>query len=88
VVVAPLMLVELGAAIWIAIGGLAPTALAWTGLALLALLWGSTFAVQVPLHARLTRGFDGAAHARLVATNALRTALWSIRGVGALAMLA
>ncbi len=56
--------------------------------ALLALIWVVTVSVQVPLHARLSMGFDAAAHRRLVATNWVRTAAWTARGVLVALMLA
>ena len=40
--------------------------------------------VQVPLHRRLQGGFDAAAHRRLVRTNWLRTAAWTLRAALAL----
>jgi hypothetical protein len=49
--------------------------------ALLGVIWASTFAVQVPLHTRLSERFDAAAHARLVRTNWLRTLAWTMRGL-------
>lgn len=54
----------------------------------LAVVLGSTVLVQVPLHGRLSRGFDAAAARRLVSTNWVRTIGWSVRGVLAFAMLA
>lgn len=51
------------------------------GVLLIACLWGSTFFLQVPCHQRLCNGFDGAVARRLVMTNWLRTALWSVRGI-------
>ena len=56
----------------------------WAGLALLAVIWLSTALVQVPLHRRLQGGFDAAAHRRLVRTNWLRTAAWTLRAALAL----
>jgi hypothetical protein len=50
------------------------------------LLWLSTFAIQVPLHRRLAGGFDPAIHRTLVTTNWVRTVLWSIRGLLAVAV--
>lgn len=38
---------------------------------------------SVPAHTGLASGFDAAAHARLVATNWLRTAAWTLGGVTA-----
>ncbi|MFO0912079.1 MAG: peroxiredoxin [Pirellulales bacterium] len=59
----------------------------WLGLVLLAVIWLSTFVVQVPRHRRLAEGFDPAVHRRLVGTNWWRTAAWSLRGVIALGMM-
>lgn len=78
-VVAPPMLIELGTAVaLIALApSVAPTAVA--GLALLAIIWVSTFTLQVPCHARLARGFDPEVHRRLVSTNWIRTVAWTAR---------
>lgn len=54
---------------------------AWIAAGLLLIIWISTFAIQVPLHAALTAGFDPRLHQRLVATNWIRTILWSARAV-------
>ena len=54
---------------------------AWAGFALVAVLWASTAWLQVPCHGALSRGYDAAVHRRLVATNWLRTAGWTIRSV-------
>jgi hypothetical protein len=82
-VVGPLMLGELAsAALWVAVRPpeVSPI-LAWVGLALVLIAWGVTAFVSVPQHAILARGFDAEAHATLVATNWIRTAAWSARGV-------
>lgn len=80
-VVGPLMLVE--AATLLALLIAPPPWLPGAVLALDLALWvahtASTALVQVPLHAALERGFDGAAHARLVRTNWARTWAWSAR---------
>jgi hypothetical protein len=81
-VVIPFMLVE----------GLTAIVLAWSpppgvsrwlavaGLALVGLLWLSTLAVQMPLHARLAHdGHAAATVDRLVRSNWLRTVAWSLR---------
>lgn len=52
-----------------------------TNAVLVATLWLSTALVQMPHHRRLERGFDAGVHRRLVATNWLRTAIWSARSV-------
>jgi hypothetical protein len=87
IVVAP-MLVELVTPLLLVIvvpAGV-PRALPSLGLGLLAVVWLSTFAAQVPQHARLARGFDPDAHRILVRSNWLRTVAWSLRGVVALAI--
>jgi hypothetical protein len=43
--------------------------------------WLSTWVVQIPLHNCLAAGFDSEAHRRLVKTNWMRTAAWTLRGV-------
>lgn len=55
---------------------------------LLAIIWVSTFAVQVPFHARLERGFTETYHRALVGTNWVRTAAWSARSLLLLTMFA
>ena len=89
VVVAPLMFLELGCAIALLPLFGAPTdpALAYAGFALVALVWGVTFFVSVPLHTKLDRAFDVRTHRALVLTNWVRTALWSGRLAVAMAML-
>jgi hypothetical protein len=49
-------------------------------------VWLSTFARQVPQHARLSSGFEAAAHQRLVRGNGIRTAAWSFRAAVALSI--
>jgi hypothetical protein len=82
VVVAP-MLVELASAavlaVWVPKG--VDSVLPAIGLVLVVVIWISTFAIQVPLHRRLACGFDTIAHRRLVNSNWLRTAAWSLRAV-------
>lgn len=46
-----------------------------------ALAWLSTGLIQVPLHERLRHGFDERLIRRLVRSNALRTAAWTIKGL-------
>ncbi len=80
--VAPLMLGEALAATALVVllePGVART-LAIVGVVLLLVIWASTGLVQVPCHARLSRGFDAATVRRLVGTNWIRTAAWSLRG--------
>ena len=81
-VVGPLMVVELVTAVWLVLDR--PEALpVWAfvlGAALVGVIWASTAFVQVPIHSALGGAFDADAHARLVATNWIRTAAWTARG--------
>lgn len=63
-------------------------AVAWAGMAMIVLLWLSTALLQVPQHRRLEGGYDARAHRMLVGTNWLRTALWTLRSVLVMWMLA
>ncbi|MCC5021401.1 MAG: 7-cyano-7-deazaguanine synthase QueC [Candidatus Synoicihabitans palmerolidicus] len=78
-VVAPLMLGEISAgAVWLWV---APEAgWAWVGAGLIAVIWVSTALVQVPLHRRLGDGFEAKLVSRLVTSNWVRTAAWTLRG--------
>lgn len=80
-VVGPLMVAELAAAAALVFARPAgvPAWAAWTGLALVGMIWGSTAFLQVPRHGELAAGFDAGAHAALVATNWIRTWAWSLR---------
>lgn len=51
------------------------------GAVLVAVIWASTAVLQIPEHRRLSGGPDPAALRRLVATNWIRTAAWSLRAV-------
>lgn len=88
-IVGPAMLLELGTAVLLATTHRLPAfgGLAWVGLALVLLNALLTATVQGPLHGRLAGGFDGDLHRRLVRSNWVRTAAWSVRGPIALAML-
>lgn len=89
-VVAPFMLLEAAGAL--ALLALPPQGVpprvAWLGAALVAAVWLSTWLLQVPRHRELASRFEPATHRRLVATNWLRTAAWSLRGVLVLWMAA
>jgi hypothetical protein len=90
VVVAPPMLVELATGAYLALRappGMPPAAL-WAGLALIAVIWLSTWLLQVPKHRALEAGFDPAAHRALVGTNWIRTVAWTARGILLLVLLA
>jgi uncharacterized membrane protein len=90
VVVVPFMCAEAFTAatlLWLRPPGVS-FALAAAGLALVVLIWLSTFVVQVPLHQTLASGFDADAHRRLVGSNWIRTVLWSLRAALVLWMAA
>jgi hypothetical protein len=56
---------------------------AWAALAgalLLAIIWASTFTLQVPIHTQLAHGLRRDLVDRLVFTNIIRTAAWTARG--------
>ena len=81
-VVGPAMVLELVTAVWLVLDrpSVFPAWAVVAGALLVGLLWASTAFVQVPLHSALSGGaFDAEAHARLVATNWIRTAVWTLR---------
>ena len=82
-VVGPAMLIE--AATALALLGLplpnVPPVAPWLGAGLLAVIWLSTWGLQVPRHRELSAGFEAGAHRSLVATNWIRTCAWSLRGL-------
>ena len=74
----PAMAVELITAFWLA----SSTQTLWflNALGVLA-LWAITFLISVPCHQTLSQGFNEAAWRRLVRTNWLRTAIWTLRSL-------
>lgn len=88
-VVGPFMAVEgiTALAIFAAPGEGLSRALPLLGLVLLAIVHASTVTLQVPAHRRLSTTCDPAVMQRLVATNWVRTAGWSLRAILAMAML-
>ncbi|MBD3256945.1 hypothetical protein GF377_00835 [candidate division GN15 bacterium] len=84
-VVAPLMIIELVAAAWLVLSN---TAEAWVALGLAVSLWIITFTVHVPLHRALSSTHEPRLIRKLVATNWLRTILWTTRSGLLLLMLA
>jgi len=89
-VVGPPMLVEAGTAV--ALVGRPPEGIPFSlpllGLVLLAVVWLSTAFLQSPQHGVLGRGFAADSHRFLVASNWVRTVLWTVRGVLVLLMTA
>lgn len=80
-IAAPLMLLEAGCALGLLLRrpDFVPAGVAWAGVALVGVVWGSTFLLQVPAHTRLSAGFDQPTAARLVATSWVRTSAWTGR---------
>ncbi len=87
--VGPLMLVETATAAWLLIrrpDGVEPW-MAIVGAVLVLAIWLSTALWQVPMHNRLATNYDLDLARRLTASNWLRTALWTARGLLALWMI-
>lgn len=82
-VVAPVMLAELGAAIYFIFVSYEPIdpKYFWVGFALVLVIWMSTIFIQSPIHGKLTRAFDADLVNKLVLTNWIRTFCWTMRGV-------
>lgn len=76
------MVIELLTAVALcsALPSVIPRWLAWSGLALVLAIWLSTALLQVPCHQKLSHSFQPNVHAFLVASNWLRTILWTTRG--------
>lgn len=82
-IVAPLMLVELVSTVATPFfpNLPLPSWIAWTCIACVAVCWGSTAWVQVPIHDRLIQGHAQAHVKTLVLSNWIRTAAWSLHGL-------
>lgn len=82
-VVGPLMLAEAATAVALLLLRPAGTPM-WllvASAATVAAVWLLTFALAVPMHARLASGFDAGVHRALVLVNWPRTLLWTARGL-------
>ena len=81
--VAPLMLFELfvGVMLLVVSGPFWYYGYSVINLIFLAIIWASTFFIQIPLHAKLSLRFDRKFHTSLVRTNWVRTFAWSIKGL-------
>lgn len=78
-IVIPVMLLELVSGALIA---LRQESSLWTiNLVLILLVWGSTFAIQSPIHGKLEKGFDERLVKRLLRSNWVRTVLWTIHSL-------
>lgn len=79
--VVPLMLAELGAAVGLCVLPDNVQLWQWVLLGLVLLLWLSTFLLQVPLHSQLGQRLDPQIVHKLVQTNWIRTVLWSVKAL-------
>lgn len=81
IVVAPLMLTEAATTVMLffSVPDVISLQAAMWGAALLLTIWGSTAALQVPQHERLSKGFQQSAWRWLVLTNWIRTIAWTAR---------
>jgi hypothetical protein len=79
-VVAPPMLVEMFTLGWLLLRGFDSPLFLLTAV-LLAVVWISTFTLQVPAHRALLKGWSESAHQRLVFTNWIRTTAWTLRSL-------
>jgi glucose-6-phosphate dehydrogenase assembly protein OpcA len=77
-VVIPLMTAELILTVWWVLSDDYSVLSILTGVLIL-VVWLSTFALQVPIHNRLKAGKAEGEIQRLVATNWIRTAAWSLK---------
>ncbi len=77
-IVMPLMLVELGLGIYLA---KQQPSIYLAPIILVALIWLSTFLLQVPIHNALGQGKDSFLIQKLVNTNWIRTILWTIKAI-------
>jgi hypothetical protein len=75
--VAPAMILELLAALWLV--SLNMNGWSVINLVLVLALWGLTFFVSVPLHNKLAKGFKLDVIHKLVSTNWPRTSIWTAK---------
>jgi hypothetical protein len=87
IVVGPMMFIELGTAVGLALTIPEDRMLAFVGLALLLVIWISTFTVQGPTHRVLERRFESRPHRHLVLSNWIRTLAWTARVVIAMMLM-
>ncbi|MDZ4845422.1 MAG: hypothetical protein SH857_07735 [Chitinophagales bacterium] len=77
--IAPLMLIELALSVLLVFNETKQHTLAVSALALLIVIWASTFAGQVPLHQKLIAEYNKKFIQQLIRTNWLRTVFWTVR---------
>lgn len=82
-VVAPAMILELITSIFLIVypPENIDSKLIWLGLFLAITVWASTFFLQIPMHEKLSQGFDASAHSFLVNSNWVRTIAWTLHSI-------
>jgi hypothetical protein len=81
-VVIPLMLSELAATALLLVRHPPPHTEVYVATAMVVVVWITTIFVSSPLHGKLvSQGYDAEIIGRLVTTNWIRTAAWSIRTI-------
>ena len=85
VLVGPIMVVELATGLLLLISETSSWSL--TNLLIVLATWICTFTIAVPLHNKLSLGFDQEIVLKLIRTNWIRTLLWSAKAVLAVCWL-
>ncbi len=78
-IVVPFMFLELFTGLYLMIYATSHSTAFTAGFVIIALIWLSTFLLQVPQHAQIAAGYNKLAVDKLVQTNWIRTVLWSAR---------
>lgn len=78
-IVMPLMLIELGVAIYLSL--YTPSIIEYIKLILVGLIWLNTFLQAVPLHNKLAYAKKEKLIERLIRVNWIRTIFWSLKGI-------
>jgi hypothetical protein len=81
VIVMPLMVAELATSLWLSLSAADFILLHRAGLGIVILIWLATFFVSVPLHEKISAEYDEATIQKLVATNLVRTVLWTLKAI-------
>lgn len=80
-IVVPVMLAELGSSFLLVLWDAPIPVLQQTGLAIVVVIWLVTFFVQVPLHNKIAGRYSRNDVDRLIATNFIRTGLWTLKAI-------
>ena len=78
-IVVPVMLAELFTSGWLAFYADSWQSLHLAGFIIVLLIWLVSFFLQVPIHAKLSKGYNLDLIQKLVSTNLLRTLLWTVK---------